>query len=82
MSGQLCWPPSKSHMADCILFEKESDFHMAFVLAVGWPTWESAHELYLIEYLFQNMSIYVYQNFIINMIIINRVFNTIKTLID
>ena len=30
-----------------------------------------------IEYLFQNKSIYEYQNFIINIIIINRVFNTI-----
>ena len=42
-----CWPPHKSCMADCILFEKENDFHMAFVLAVGWPTQESAHEVCL-----------------------------------
>ena len=35
-------------MANHILFEKESDFCMAFVLAIGQPTWESAHELYLI----------------------------------
>ena len=38
----------QSHMANCILFEKESDFCMAFVSATGQPTWESAHELYLI----------------------------------
>ena len=48
VSGQLCQPPGKSHTADCILFKKENDFHMAFVLAIGWPTWESAHELCLI----------------------------------
>ena len=41
-------PPSKSCMADCILFEKENDFLMAFVLAISQPTWESAHELCLI----------------------------------
>ena len=40
--------PCKSCMADRILFEKESDFCMAFVLAIGWPTWESAHGLHLI----------------------------------
>ena len=37
----------KSYTANSILFEKESDFHMAFVLATGWPTWESAHEVHL-----------------------------------
>ena len=42
-------PPSKSHMADCILFQKESDFCMAFVLAISRPTWESAHEVSLIH---------------------------------
>ena len=41
-------PPCKSCTADHILFKKESDFCMAFVLTVGWPTWESAHELCLI----------------------------------
>ena len=40
-------PPCKSHMADCILFEKENGFHMAFVSAIGQPTWESAHEVHL-----------------------------------
>ena len=40
-------PPCKSHMADCILFKKENDFCMAFVLAISWPTWESAHEVHL-----------------------------------
>ena len=45
MSGQLCWPPCKSRMADHILFKKESDFCMAFVLAIGRLTWESAHGL-------------------------------------
>ena len=40
-------PPCKSHTADCILFEKESNFHMAFGSAAGWLTWESAHEVHL-----------------------------------
>ena len=35
-------------MADHILFEKEINFCMIFVLAASWPTWESAHGLYLI----------------------------------
>ena len=39
--------PCKSHMADCTLFEKENDFCTAFVLAVSWPTQESAHEMHL-----------------------------------
>ena len=34
-------------MTNCILFEIENDFHMAFVLAIGWLTWESAHEVCL-----------------------------------
>ena len=37
MHTQFVWPTlsasHKSCMADCILFEKENDFHMAFVLA-------------------------------------------------
>ena len=45
LSGHHCWPPCKSCMADCVLFEKESDFCMAFVLAVSQLTWESAHEM-------------------------------------
>ena len=40
--------PTKVDMADCILFEKESDFCMAFVLAISQLTWESAHESCLI----------------------------------
>ena len=36
-----------SHMANHILFEKESNFCMAFVLAASRPTWESAHEVHL-----------------------------------
>ena len=40
-------PPCKSRMADHILFEKESNFCTAFVLAAGWLTWESAHEVHL-----------------------------------
>ena len=39
--------PCKSCMANHIVFEKESDFCMAFVLATGQPTWESAHEVFL-----------------------------------
>ena len=37
----------KSHMVNCILFEKENNFCMAFVLAISWLTWESAHEVHL-----------------------------------
>ena len=40
-------PPCKSHTADHVLFEKENDFRMAFVMAVAWPTWESALEVCL-----------------------------------
>ena len=47
LSGQHCQPPCKSHTADHVLFEKESDFCMAFVSAASWPTWESAHEVHL-----------------------------------
>ena len=32
------WPDMKSHMADHILFEKESDFCTTSGLAIGWPT--------------------------------------------
>ena len=39
--------PAKSRMADCVLFQKESDFCMAFVLATSQLTWESAHEVWL-----------------------------------
>ena len=46
--GQLCQPPSKSHMANHILFKKENNFRTAFVSAIGRLTWESAHELCLI----------------------------------
>ena len=58
-------------MADCILFQKESNFYTAFVLAIGWPTWESPHEVSLIyniydEYLFQNKSKNEYQNSIVD----------------
>ena len=37
----------KSHMANSIIFEKENYFRIAFVSAVSWPTWESAHEVHL-----------------------------------
>ena len=37
----------KSRMVDCILFEKENNLCMAFVLATDQPTWESAHEVHL-----------------------------------
>ena len=33
-------------MDDHILFQKESDFCMAFVLADGRPTWESVHKIF------------------------------------
>ena len=33
--GQLCWPPRKSRMADCILFAKENVFCTIFMLAIG-----------------------------------------------
>ena len=39
--------PAKVVWADCILFEKENDFCMAFVSAASQPTWESAHEVKL-----------------------------------
>ena len=42
-----CRLPHKSHMADCILFKKENDFHVAFVLAISQPTQVSAHEVCL-----------------------------------
>ena len=42
MHMQFVWPTlsasRKSHMADHVLFEKENDFHKAFVLAAGWLT--------------------------------------------
>ena len=47
VSIQHCWLPCKSHMADHILFRKESNFCMAFVLAIGWLTWASAHKVHL-----------------------------------
>ena len=34
--GQLCLPPHKSHMANCILFAKENVFCKIFMLAIGW----------------------------------------------
>ena len=43
--ADIVCPPYKSHTADHILFEKESNFCTAFVSATGWPTWESAHEM-------------------------------------
>ena len=33
--SQLGWPPCKSRMADSIIFEKEDDFRMTFVSAIG-----------------------------------------------
>ena len=36
--GQLYQPPRKSRMVDRVLFEKEIDFCMTFVLATGRPT--------------------------------------------
>ena len=33
--ADIVGPPAKVHTADCILFEKENNFHMAFVLAIG-----------------------------------------------
>ena len=51
MHTQFVWPTLsasyKSYMANHILFEKENDFHMAFVLAIGQLTQESAHEVHL-----------------------------------
>ena len=51
MHTQFVWltlsASCKSHMVDCILFEKENDFRMAFVLAISQLTWESAHEVHL-----------------------------------
>ena len=37
--AKVIWPTT--------FFLKENDFHMAFVLAIGWPTQESAHEVHL-----------------------------------
>ena len=42
--GQLCWPPRKSHTADCILFTKENVFCMIFVLAICWSACGLAYE--------------------------------------
>ena len=39
-------PLQKSH-GQPHSFQKENDFHTAFVLAIGQPTWESAHEVHL-----------------------------------
>ena len=39
--------PVKVVWLTCILFEKENNFCMAFVSAIGQPTWESAHEVCL-----------------------------------
>ena len=36
--GRLCQPPCKSRTLDRVLFEKEIDFCMTFVLAAGQPT--------------------------------------------
>ena len=41
--GQLCRPPHKSHMADCILFAKENVFCTTFVLAIGQSVWGLAY---------------------------------------
>ena len=40
--------PAKVVWLTAFLFKKESNFCMAFVLAIGQPTWESTHELCLI----------------------------------
>ena len=40
--------PAKVIWLTAFLFQKESNFCMAFVLAIGWLTWESAHEVSLI----------------------------------
>ena len=45
--ANIVGPPCKSHMANCVLFEKENDFHMTFGSAAGQLTWESAHEVHL-----------------------------------
>ena len=42
--GRLCWLPHKSQMVDRVLFEKEIDFCMTFVLAIGWSACRLAHE--------------------------------------
>ena len=36
--GRLYWLPHKSRTVDCVLFEKEINFCMTFVLATGRPT--------------------------------------------
>ena len=47
LPGQYCWPPHKSHMANCTLFRKEISFRTAFVSAINQPTRELAHEVHL-----------------------------------
>ena len=39
--------PVKVVQLTAFFFEKENNFHMAFVSAIGWLTWESAHEVHL-----------------------------------
>ena len=39
--------PAKVIWPTAFFFKKKSNFCMAFVLAAGWPTWESAHEVHL-----------------------------------
>ena len=54
LSGQHCQPPCKSHIANHILFGKESNFCMAFVSATSQLTWESVHEMhFILQYLEQ-----------------------------
>ena len=40
--------PAKELWLTSFFLKKESDFCMAFVLAIGRPTWEPSHELCLI----------------------------------
>ena len=51
MHVQFVWPTlsatPQSCMANCILFEKENNFHMAFVLGIGQMTQVSAHKVHL-----------------------------------
>ena len=39
LPAKVVWPTT-------FFFEKENDFHMAFVLATSQLTWESAHEVH------------------------------------
>ena len=40
---RLCQPPCKSRTANSVLFEKEDNFCMTFMLAISWSAWGLAH---------------------------------------